>query len=65
MLSVGLIREHPELIQESLIKRGTSEKVQMIDEILREDKRRREALTLQQTKQQDLNSESRSISTLM
>jgi len=65
MLSVGLIREHPELIQESLIKRGASEKVQMIDEILREDKRRREALTLQQTKQQDLNSESRSISTLM
>jgi len=65
MLSVGWIRSDPDHVRQSLVRRGATEKITLIDQILREDKHRREALTLQQSKQQELNSESRSISTLM
>ena len=65
MLSVGFIRDHVDLVRESLARRGASEKIHLIDQILHEDQRRREALTLQQSRQQELNSESRSISALM
>jgi seryl-tRNA synthetase len=45
MLDIKLIREHPEIVRENLKKRGDSEKLRMLDELLQYDKQWRQHLT--------------------
>jgi len=65
MLAVEFIRTNPDVVRQSLSRRGSSESIKLIDEILKQDQILRETLTLQQTKQQAINQESRSIAALM
>ncbi|MCY4233510.1 MAG: serine--tRNA ligase [Bacteroidetes bacterium] len=66
MLGVELIRSNPNAVIESLSRRGSSsETIELIHQVIDQDQTRREALTLQQTRQQSLNTESRSIAELM
>jgi len=65
MLAVEFIRTNPDVVRQSLSRRGSSESIKLIDEILKQDQILRETLTLQQTKQQAINQENRSIAALM
>ncbi|MCY4158053.1 MAG: serine--tRNA ligase, partial [Bacteroidetes bacterium] len=65
MLAVEFIRSNPDEVCRALSRRGALESIKLIDEIIRQDLILRETLTLQQTRQQTLNQESRSIATLM
>jgi len=65
MLGVEFIRSNPNVVKDSLSRRGIQEAVEIVDQVLDHDQSRREALTLQQTKQHSLNTESHSIAQLM
>ncbi len=65
MLGVEFIRSNPDEVRQALSFRGASESVKLVDEVLEQDRILREALTLQQSKQQEINSASRTIGTLM
>ena len=65
MLGVEFIRSNPDEVRQALSFRGASKSVKLVDEVLEQDRILREALTLQQTKQQEINSASRTIGTLM
>ncbi len=65
MLGAEFIRSNPDKVRQALSFRGASENVKLVDEVLEQDRILREALTLQQTKQQEINSASRTIGTLM
>jgi len=45
MLDIKLIREHPEVVRNSLEKRGDAEKLRMLDDLIRFDREWRELLT--------------------
>jgi seryl-tRNA synthetase len=45
MLDIKLIREHPEILRVNLEKRGDSEKIKMLDELIAADKEWRQLLT--------------------
>jgi seryl-tRNA synthetase len=45
MLDMNLIREHPDVVRDSLKKRGDAEKLKMLDELIEYDKKWRESLT--------------------
>jgi len=65
MLGVEFIRSNPDEVRQALSFRGASESVNLVDEVLEQDRILREALTLQQAKQQEINSASRTVGTLM
>ena len=65
MLSIDFIRSNPDKIRQALIRRGAKESVTLVDDALTTDRSMREALTLQQTHQHSINTESRTIGTLM
>jgi len=45
MLDINLIREHPDVVRDTLKKRGDAEKLRMLDELIEYDKKWRESLT--------------------
>ncbi|MFQ6065151.1 MAG: serine--tRNA ligase [Candidatus Bathyarchaeia archaeon] len=45
MLDINLIREHPDVVRDSLKRRGDTEKLRMLDELIECDKKWRQALT--------------------
>jgi seryl-tRNA synthetase len=45
MLDIKLIREHPEIIRKNLEKRGEPEKLEMLNELIKQDKQWRKLLT--------------------
>lgn len=45
MLDIKLIREHPEIVRKNLEKRGESEKLEMLNELIKQDKQWRKLLT--------------------
>jgi len=45
MLDIKLVREHPEIIQKDIQKRGEAEKLEMLDELIKQDKKWRKLLT--------------------
>ena len=45
MLDIDLIREHPDLVRESLRRRGDAEKLKMLDKLIEHDKKWRQWLT--------------------
>ena len=65
MLGVEFIRSNPDEVRQALSFRGASESVNLVDEVLEQDRILREALTLQQAKQQEINSASRTVGNLM
>ncbi len=65
MLGIEFIRSNPDAVKDSLSRRGNTEAVDLITQVLHQDETRREFLTLQQTKQHSLNTESRAIALLM
>ncbi len=65
MLGVEFIRSHPDKVRQGLAARGASGNIQLVDEVIEHDRRLRQALTLQQSKQQEINATSRTIGTLM
>ena len=65
MLGVEFIRSNPDKVRQALSLRGATENIKIVDEVLEQDQILRKTLTLRQTRQQELNAESRSIATLM
>ncbi len=65
MLGVEFIRSHPDKVRQGLAARGASGNIQLVDEVIEHDRRLRQALTLQQSRQQEINATSRTIGTLM
>lgn len=65
MLGVEFIRSHPDQVRQGLAARGASGSIQLVDEVIEHDRRLRQALTLQQNRQQEINATSRTIGTLM
>ena len=65
MLGVEFIRSHPDKVRQSLTARGASGNIQLVDEVIEHDRRLRQALTLQQSRQQEINATSRIIGTRM
>ncbi|MCW4021877.1 MAG: serine--tRNA ligase [Candidatus Bathyarchaeota archaeon] len=45
MLDIKLVREHPEIVQKDLEKRGEHEKLEMLEELIKQDKQWRKLLT--------------------
>ncbi len=65
MLGVEFIRSHPDAVRQALSFRGAEKSIKLVDDVLEQDRALRETLTLQQTKQQEINAASRTIGTLM
>ncbi len=65
MLGVEFIRSHPDKVRQGLAARGASGNIQLVDEVIEHDRRLRQALTLQQSRQQEINATSRIIGTRM
>jgi len=45
MLDINLIREHPDVVKDSLKRRGDAEKLRMLDDLIEYDKKWRQSLT--------------------
>ncbi len=65
MLGVEFIRSHPDKVRQGLTARGASGNIQLVDEVIEHDRRLRQVLTLQQSRQQEINATSRIIGTRM
>lgn len=65
MLGIEFIRSNPDKVCQALCLRGASDRTDLVEEVIEHDRLHRATLTVQQTKQQEINATSRTIGALM